>query len=115
MVPPPPMSKIFGDLEIELQPADLSDMPELAEIFIRGHDVDATVFNQMKDVPNDLVLKFYSNAFTSMFNHEKGVGFWRMVEAESGYVFRTPTKKKKCPRRRICAIDVDVCAGKSLV
>lgn len=82
MVYPPPL-KLSNNHEFQLQPATLEDLPMMAELFVIAHDTEVTVFNQMKDVPRPLVYQYYTTAFTSLFQNEKGVEFRKIVEVDN--------------------------------
>lgn len=79
------MSLLLPDgVEIQLQQAFFSELEEMADIFVLAHRDDVTVSNQMKDVPHELVVKYFSHAFESLFKHEQGVEFWKIIEAATG-------------------------------
>ena len=81
---PPSLIKLSNNKECQLQPASLEDIPYMAEIFVIGNDSDVTVLNQMKDVPHHLIYQHYTTAFTSLFQNEEGVEFWKVVDVGSG-------------------------------
>jgi hypothetical protein len=68
----------------ELQPAAFEDLDTLAEILVLANANDATISNLMRNAPHELECKFYSDEFKSVYKHEKGVKFFKVVQLESG-------------------------------
>ncbi len=71
------------DTTFQLFPATYQDLDTLAEVLVIAHHKDAVVGHLMPNAGHEAEVKFYADSYRSVWEHEKGAKYFKVVDSET--------------------------------
>jgi hypothetical protein len=75
-------------MPFQVQPASYSDLDALADVMVSAHVEDELVTKMMENVPHEVHVKWYADAFRKVWEGETWAHYFKVVEEQSRQVSR---------------------------
>jgi hypothetical protein len=74
-------------MAFQAEAANYSDLDSIAEIMVDAHVSDNVFVKLMPGVSQKTLVKWYADAFRKVWDEQKWVKYYKVVELETGYVY----------------------------